>query len=109
MSDIWLVYSTFATRDEAISVARALLESRLIACATLHSGAISLYRWQGKLEQEEETVLMAKTHKAKVEGAIEAIKKRHSYEVPCIMATPFERGWKPYMEWVEGEVTGHND
>lgn len=109
MSDIWLVYSTFTTRDEAVSAARDLLNNRLIACATIHDGATSLYRWEGKLQQEAEAVLMAKTHKAKVEMAVDALKRLHSHEIPCILATPFERGWKPYLEWVEAEVNGGGD
>lgn len=108
MSDleIWLLYSTFKTKDEAISAARTLLEKCLIACANIGGPALSLYRWQGKIEQEQEAVMLAKTSAGRVDDAVAALKMLHSYEMPCIVAYPANRGFLPYIAWVENETTG---
>ena len=100
MSDIWLLYSTFASRDEALSVARSLLEARLVACANVHESVTSLYRWEGEVRQETETVLLAKTQKAKLAQAMDEVKRLHSYEVPCIIAYPAGEAFLPFLQWV---------
>ena len=104
MSDYMLLYSTFANRTEALSMARRLLENRLIACANIHEGVSSFYRWEGKIAEEEEVALYAKTTKNQIETAIAFIKQHHSYELPCIIATPITQGFMPYLTWI-GEET----
>ena len=54
MTDIWMLYSTFPNRAEALSAARTLVESRLAACANLVDGVTSIYEWQGAVQQEQE-------------------------------------------------------
>jgi periplasmic divalent cation tolerance protein len=103
---IFTLYSTFPTRDEAISIVSALLEKRLIACANIIDGATSLYRWEGKMQQEQEVLMLAKTSYDKLEAAIESIKALHSYELPCIVAYPITNGFQPFMQWVKGETLG---
>jgi len=106
MTDIWLLYSTFPSRKEALSTAQALLKKRLIACANLYDQVTSLYRWQGSLQQETEVVVIAKTRKEKVAAAIAAIKGAHSYALPCVAAWPAGGGYAPFMKWVGEEVKG---
>ncbi len=105
MTDIWSIYSTFRTRDEAISVARALVEARLVACVNLHEQVTSIYRWEGAVQQDTEVALTAKTSKKMLQKAMEAIKQLHSYEVPCILATPVDGGYPPYLDWIKHETT----
>ncbi len=105
MSDIWSIHSTFATRDEAILVARALIEARLAACVNLHENVTSIYRWQGQVQQETEVALVAKTSKKMLQKAMETIKQLHSYEVPCIIATQHDGGYPPYLDWIKRETT----
>lgn len=106
MPDISMLYSTFPTADEAFSVARKLLEMRLIACANVISGATSLYRWEGEIQQENEAVLIAKTASAMLPAAMEALKNLHPYEVPCILTYPASGGFPHFMQWVESEASG---
>ncbi|MCE2927863.1 MAG: divalent-cation tolerance protein CutA [Rickettsiales bacterium] len=105
MSEIWSIYSTFATRDEAILVARALVESNLVACANIHDNITSIYRWDGQLQQENEVALIAKTSKKTLQKAMEAIKRLHSYEIPCILATQLDGGYPAYLDWIKRETT----
>lgn len=103
-SEIWLLYSTFPSGDEAISAARALLEKKLVACANISSPITSLYHWQGKLEQSQEVALLAKTAAGQVDKVIAVLKELHPYELPCVVAYPASRGFAPFLAWVEAET-----
>lgn len=103
-NNIWVLYSTFPNRAEAISMAQGLLEKRLIACANLYDNVTSLYRWQGGIQQESEVVLIAKTGKAKLDAAIDFIKGNHSYQLPCVIACPVAKGAVPFLQWVADET-----
>ena len=104
--EIWALYSTFPSQAEALSVARMLVEKRLVACANILENMVSVYRWQGGIQQEPEVALFAKTTKDNVKAAIEAIKNQHSYQLPCIVAYPVSEGFTPFMQWVVNETTG---
>lgn len=103
---IWLLYSTFAKTDEAISAAEALLAAGHIACANVLPGALSLYRWEGELRREPEAVLIAKTTAARKSAAIAALKAAHPYELPGISAWKLDGGHAPFFDWIRGEVRG---
>lgn len=103
-NNIWLLYSTFPSRDEAVSLSRLLLEERLIACANIVGGVTSVYRWQGELQEENEVLLIAKTTAAQVDAAIARISSAHSYEVPCITAWPLAKGHAPFRDWIGQET-----
>lgn len=100
MQTICIVYSMFANRDEALSVARTLLDERLIACANLLGGIESLYRWEGTLQQENELMLLVKTSAAQRETVIARIKSLHPYELPCIVSMHADGGFIPFLQWV---------
>ncbi len=104
MPEIWVIYSTFPNRDEAFSVAGALLEKQLIACANVHSEVTSLYRWEGAIQKEEEAVMVAKTSENRVKAAIAMIKGMHSYQIPCILAYPAGDGLPAFAQWVAAET-----
>jgi periplasmic divalent cation tolerance protein len=104
MTDIYLLYSTFPNRSEAIFIAGKLLEKRLVACANVHDGVTSLYRWEGEMRQESEAVMVAKTSAGQLAAAMECIKSHHSYDVPCITAWPVEKGFPPFLKWVADET-----
>ncbi len=103
ISEIWVIYSTFATRAEALYVARELLQARLIACANLHENMLAVYRWEGELREESETALTVKTTGAAVERAMEMIRKLHPYTLPCITATR-ARATDDFTAWVTSET-----
>jgi len=88
-----------------VTLTRALLDRRLIACGTLFPGARSLYRWQGKIADEREVVVMLKTRSARLDTLREAFNELHPYKVPELLVLPVEAGLDKYLEWINGETT----
>ncbi|MDX2073681.1 MAG: divalent-cation tolerance protein CutA [Alphaproteobacteria bacterium] len=105
MDEIWLIRSTFAKKDEAISVARELLEQKLIACANIEEGMTALFRWEDMIQQEPETVLLAKTVRRHAPQVIAHIKTLHSYQIPSILAWPAGAVEPSFAAWVAAEVS----
>ncbi len=104
-TDAIVVLTTVSNDDEAITLVKALLERRLIACGTLVPGARSLYRWQGKIADEQETFLMLKTRSARLEPLQAAFKELHPYKVPELLALAVDTGLEKYLDWINGETS----
>ena len=96
-----VVLTTLGSEKDAHAFVRALVDRRLVACGTIVPGARSIYRWQGKIEQASEVVLIAKTRQDLVESLITRVKAMHSYECPCVIALPIEAGNPDYLAWIE--------
>jgi len=99
-----VVYSTVGTPEEARTIARALVKDKLVACVNIIPTVHSIYRWQGKIEEGDECLLMIKTTERNVEKTIHTIRELHSYEVPEIIVTPPVGGLKEYLNYVEDET-----
>lgn len=98
------VYVTAAGAEEAKTIARAVVAERLAACANILDGAVSVFRWEGKLAEEREAVLVLKSTADRL-GALEArIRALHSYATPCIVALPVTGGSRAYLDWVVAET-----
>jgi periplasmic divalent cation tolerance protein len=104
-TDAIVILTTVASDEEAVSLVRTLLDRRLIACGTLFPGARSLYRWQGKVADEREVVIMLKTRSGRLESLRAAFLELHPYKVPELLALPVEAGLEKYLEWINGETT----
>lgn len=98
-----MLYVPCGSEDEAMSLARSLIEKRLIACANVYESR-SLYRWEGKLAEEREHVLICKTARSRAEAAQREIRQSHSYDVPCIIQIEPASVNHEYTKWVIGEV-----
>ncbi len=98
------VYITAPSLDEAQSLGRELVERRLAACVNCIEGMRSIYQWQGKIEEAEEVVLIAKTRSDLVDALTRAVKELHSYQVPCIVAVPILGGNADFLAWIEDET-----
>jgi periplasmic divalent cation tolerance protein len=83
VSRILLVRTSFGTADEAARVARAMIEDRLAACASIEP-IRSIYRWQGKVETDDETAVLFKTTGDRAPALKAAISAQHSYDLPII-------------------------
>ena len=103
-----MVYVTCTDEDEAARISKALLEMRLVACANVWP-IRSLYRWEGKLEDEREVAVLYKTRETLADKVVEAIKGMHSYKVPCVEVVRVEGGNTEFLEWVMGETRGSDD
>lgn len=105
-SDLVLALSTAPDAEQAERIARALVEERLIACASLAPGLVSVYRWDGAVQAEPEVMLVMKTRRALVPRLKERLPELHSYQVPELVVTPLVDGLAPYCRWVRESTDG---
>ncbi len=98
------VVTTVGSLEEARTIATALVERRLAACAQI-SQIESVYRWKGEIQHDPEFRVLFKTTAAHYQDVEEAIRSMHSYELPAIHAFAIEHVYAPYGAWVE-ENTG---
>ena len=101
MTEMLLVFSTFATEEDAARVVRALLEERLIACGNLLPGARSLYRWQGEVADEREVLAILKTRKQDWPALLARLHELHPFEIPECVAVRIAAGAPNYLAWLE--------
>ena len=99
-----MIYATVPTADEAAQIAKALLTEKLAACANILGPAHSIYRWQGKVEEAQEIVVIFKTRRAVAEAALARIKALHSFDVPCAVAYDISAGLPDYLAWINRET-----
>jgi periplasmic divalent cation tolerance protein len=104
--DVISVYITAGSAEEAAHIGRTLVEERLAACANLIPGVRSVYRWQGRVEEAEEVVVIAKTRAALFDRLARRARTLHSYECPCILALPIAAGSPDYLAWIAAETEG---
>lgn len=100
-----LVLTTLPDRAGAEALARELLESRLAACVQIGATLQSLYHWRGEIETAQETPLAVKTRGELYTRVEEAIRSRHPYELPEIVAVPITDGLSAYLDWIVAETT----
>ena len=98
------VYITTKDKEQAENIAKALLEQNLAACANIVEGMNSIYRWEGKIVQDNECILIAKTREEYFERLAVTVKELHSYTCPCIVALPLVAGDGEYLKWIENET-----
>jgi periplasmic divalent cation tolerance protein len=103
-ADFLLVLCTCPTREAANAIATALLEERLAACVNQVTGVKSLYRWQGRVESDDELMLLIKTTRARFPALEEMIRNLHPYEVPEIIGIPLTIGSEAYFDWIRNSV-----
>ncbi len=96
-----VVLVTCGSEEEGLKIARALVEERLAACVNVVSPARSIYRWDGKIWDEKECILVIKTEKEKFGELESKVKSLHSYSVPEIIGLPIVEGSSAYLKWIE--------
>ena len=102
-----LVYITCRNTDEAKRVGENLIQSKVAACVNIIDGMRSMFWWEGKVEQDDETVLLAKTQVGLVGRLTDTVKSVHSDECPCVIAVPIIDGNPDFLRWIQSE-TGAN-
>jgi periplasmic divalent cation tolerance protein len=98
-----LAYITAPNRDEAMRIGKALLEARLAACINVFDGMRSAYWWQGRIEEADECVLIAKASASRQDAIIAKVKELHGYSVPCVICVPIAGGNPEYLGWIGKE------
>jgi periplasmic divalent cation tolerance protein len=104
-TDALLVLTTVATRDEGSALINALLDRRLIACGTMVPGARSFYRWEGRIADEQETIVLLKTRSAALDALKRAFGEIHPYRVPELLAFAVSGGLEKYLDWISSETS----
>ncbi|MFZ3137934.1 MAG: divalent-cation tolerance protein CutA [Thermodesulfovibrionales bacterium] len=103
--DNLIVFITASGEDEAVKISRALVEARLAGCVNIIKNIRSIYSWEGKIEDEAEVLMIAKTQKHLFDSLMKKVKALHGYKVPEIIAMPIVDGSEDYLEWLR-QVTG---
>jgi periplasmic divalent cation tolerance protein len=101
MSGRLLALSTVAGPEDAERIARAVVERGLAACVNVLPGVVSVYRWKGRVEREEERLLVIKTTSSRFEALRQAVVELHPYELPEVIALPIAGGHEPYLAWLD--------
>ena len=101
-----LVLTHMPDAASAPSLARALLDAHLAACVNVGAPVESLYHWQGEIETTREVPVAVKTLAARYPEVEAAIRARHPYELPEIIAVPLAGGFVPYLDWISAESGG---
>jgi periplasmic divalent cation tolerance protein len=101
MGESIVVLVTCGSEEQAANIANSLVEERLAACVNIISPVRSIYRWEGKIWDEKEWLLIIKTQKERFEQLEKKVKSLHSYSVPEIIALPIIEGSAPYLKWLE--------
>ena len=105
MEEPVLLYLTCANKDEAKTIARTLIDERLIACANILGNMTSVYRWEGTVVEDEEIAVLLKTRRDMAARATERVKELHSYDLPCVVGLPIQGGNPDFIGWLNCEVS----
>ncbi len=103
-TDVLMVYCTCPDRETASGLGRDLVAGNLAACCNVVEGLTSVYRWQGKVEEDPEVLLIAKTTRERYPDLERSLKDNHPYELPEILAVPVTAGLQGYLDWVAEET-----
>lgn len=103
-SDIRLIYSTFPDSESATAAAREIVGAGLAACVNMWPGMRSLYCWDGKVEEGEEVVFLAKTTQARVEEAMARIAACHPFDEPAVIVVDVTAGRDSFLDWIRAQT-----
>jgi periplasmic divalent cation tolerance protein len=104
MTDALVVLVTAPSAETAADLARTLVEEGLAACGNVVPGLRSIYRWEGKVHDDAEALLVLKTERRLLEALKARLPALHPYQVPELLALPVEGGLAPYLEWIAANV-----
>ncbi len=104
MTDKQIVLTTAGSQDEAHKIARTLVDRRLAACVNIIPQIQSIYRWQNKVEDAQEWLLLIKTTNQASERVRDTIRELHSYELPECISISIEDGSSVYLDWIKESV-----
>lgn len=96
----YVVLVTVPNAATATKIADALVEEQFAACVNTLPGVMSTYRWQGKVQREEELLLIIKTTHEKLIALQERVIQLHPYEVPEVIALNIADGHAAYLNWI---------
>jgi periplasmic divalent cation tolerance protein len=104
MTDKIVVLTTCDSEKQAEKLANTLVDQRLAACVNILPNARSIYRWEGKIEDSAEWLLLIKSRRDLFTALRAEIQKMHTYEVPEVIAIPVVDGSEAYLGWLDGQL-----
>jgi periplasmic divalent cation tolerance protein len=104
MTEKIVVLSTCGSEEEAVRIAKRLVEGRVAACVNLIPRIRSIYRWEGKVEDATEWMLLIKTSRERYDALAIVLEAAHSYELPEVLALPVIAGSANYLAWLDAEL-----
>lgn len=99
-----VVLVTAPKEPEARKIANYLVTKKLAACVNIMPKIESFFWWEGKIDKAKEFLLVIKTKKQLFNKLVKAVKSKHSYSVPEIIALPIIAGNKDYLEWISESI-----
>jgi len=105
MTDAIVIFVTAGSEAEAETIAKALVEERLVACVNILSPIRSIYRWEGTVADDREWLLLIKTQAERFSAVAARVKELHSYQVPEVIALPIVAGAGGYLRWLQESVS----
>jgi periplasmic divalent cation tolerance protein len=99
-----VAFTTAPSKQAGLVIVRTLVERRLIACGMVLPGGVSIYRWQGKVEETDEALVLLKTTSDRWDALAAVLPSLHPYEVPELIAVSVAGGHPPYLEWLIAET-----
>jgi periplasmic divalent cation tolerance protein len=96
-----LMLTTWPTDRDSGTLARTLVDERLAACVSVLEPMVSVYRWQGAVEESTERQVIIKTTAAQVEAVAARLTSLHPYDVPELLVVPIAKGSANYLAWME--------
>jgi len=104
MSKFIQMHWTCAEIEEARKIAYALVEKRLVACVNIIPAIESIYTWEGKIQVDQEALVLLKTKASLFEEVKTYIEIQGSYDVPAILSFPILEGNSNYLSWLENSL-----
>lgn len=98
------LYVTVKDKGEGISIGSVLVETKLAACANVSDGLTSIFAWEGKIQTEDEALLIVKTRAGLTDRATAEIIRLHSYDCPCVVSLPITGGNQEFINWIGQET-----
>jgi periplasmic divalent cation tolerance protein len=103
-NNLVVVFVTAPDGSVASTLARRLVEERLVACVNTVPGVRSLYWWESEVQESDEVLMLLKARKEDVGAIAERVGGLHPYEVPEVVATDVVGGLAAYLDWVRAET-----
>mgnify|MGYP001234161117 FL=1 len=99
-----LFYITTKNHKEAVKIASILVKKRLVACANIFNNVKSVFLWNNKISKSKEVIIIGKSTKKNQTKIISEVKKKHSYDIPCVVFTKILSGNKEFLKWINSST-----